>query len=95
MAQAHTVDAIEHGARHVLSEIRATAEQIDGGEWPQYDDNCRDYLRWLLNSLATDRERQAEMGTVFDPVDAGLRMDHVPGEVTMGEVSRWRRWVKL
>lgn len=45
LSNIHSVEACQRGIRHWESEINATRRQIAGGKYPEYDRNCRRYIR--------------------------------------------------
>jgi hypothetical protein len=84
--------AIQFLAKQVLEIIA----QIDGGQYPQYDGNCRRNIAENLQSIAKDRESQRELDPdyPFEVISIeGINEGYLPDDLTLGEFRRIRKYV--
>jgi len=92
-----TPEAVERGVQHALREIRTTITQVDGGQYPEYNANCRKSIGAWLDGIAASRARQVEFGGgPYAPVAVpGLTMAHLPGDATLAQLRAWERWIVI
>jgi len=88
----------EGAIQFVAGQIREIITQIDGGQYPQYDGNCRRNIAENLQSIAKDRESQRELDPEY-PFDVlsieGLNESYLPDDLTLGELRRIRLYVQV
>ena len=99
MSQAHDPRALEGYIALEMVNASSAVQQIRTGDHPQYDDNCRRDIGECLLSIAVTRERQVWIEPTYSvgaPLQiAGLREDDLPGDMTVSELRRVRRFVCL
>lgn len=66
--------------------IESSVNQIMSGQYPQYDDNCRDSIAESLAWLAQAHKDDPKL-TDLSPLT--VRADHLPGEVTLDDIRSW------
>ena len=71
--------------------------QIHMGQYPQYDENCRRSIGECLLAFTGARERQLVLDPGYPvglPIQiAGLKFEHLPWNMTVGEVLKVRKFV--
>ncbi len=98
MSQAHEPRALEGYIALQTLNAASAVQQIRTGDHPQYDDNCRTDILECLLSIEVNRVNQLRMNPDYPvlPIQiTGLREDDLPGEMTLLELRRVRRFVAV
>ena len=97
MATASNPHALEGVLGTLMMNAAEAVHQLREGQYPQYEVACRRDLGETLISIAFTREKQLKLDPnypVGSPVQiAGLREADLPGDLTLGDLRRVRRFV--
>jgi hypothetical protein len=97
--EAHSPHALEGYIGLQAMNAAEAVLQIHMGQYPQYDENCRGSIGECLLALTGARERQLVLDPGYPvglPIQiAGLKFEHLPWNMTVGEVLKVRRFVAI
>jgi hypothetical protein len=97
--EVHNPQALENYIGQQAMNAAGAVHQIHMGQYPQYDENCRRDVGECLLAITTARERQLELDPSYPvglPVHiAGLKFEHLPWNMNVGEVNRVRKFVVI